>query len=108
MRIKYFATRAEVEEAAKRCMAIIKTRRPWTSEWTHTSYEWFANDGLVYWELCIGRSFEGYYLVVTIWGEDQMYYNWCVPCDGTPEEVIENCLVARQVDVDGGEIWSCL
>jgi hypothetical protein len=123
MHVVYFDTQAEAVEVAKECMTIIKSLRPWTSKWTHhdgsefygalrgTMLEWKATDGLVNWELSVGASFSRepsppkFYLCVEIWGEDQMHYNWCVPCDGTSKEVIENCLAARKIDVDGGEIW---
>ncbi len=113
--VEHFTTFAEAMAAAKKCMALIKKARVHTCAWqendttieTPTLREWVANDGLVHWsiDIMVGplMLFE---VLVTMWGEDQMCYNWSAPCCGDPETVIDCCLGARQVDVEGGEIWS--
>ncbi len=111
--VEYFTTYNEAVRAAKQCMGLIKKDRVHTCAWqennteTPTLRKWVANDGLVHW--CVSIEIGPLHLLevlVQIWGEDQMHYNWSVPCDGTPEEVTNGCLFARQVDVDDGEIWS--
>ena len=103
----YYATEPEALVAAEQCKSIIKSRCIWTGEWTQDE-PWRATDGLIYWQVSIGDSGKGYYVCVEMWGYDQMYYNWNSPSDGPPEEVVDSCMCARKVDVDGGEMWSFL
>ena len=124
MTIEYFSTRDEALNAAKQAMKLISSKRVWTGTWEECediseSYglpkrellEWTATDGLVSWKVSIGLSFDieklsGWSTTVVIEGEDQMSFNWSIPGDGNIEQVIKTCLYARQVCVDGGEIWS--
>ena len=123
--VTYFTTRGEAMTAAKECMRLVKKFKPWTGPWKRddADYEffsfpknhlpdWEATDGLIEWGISVDIDVKNglslYHVWVTMAAEDQMYYNWSVPADGSPEDVIRCCLGARQVDVDQGEQWRWL
>jgi hypothetical protein len=121
--IAYFGTHSEAIAAAHQCMDLIKRLKPWTGPWERSDvgYEfynfpkdylpvWEATDGVITWEIEVNVSYslDLFDVLVVMWGEDQMQYNWSVPSDGTVDQVIRCCLAARQVDVDQGEQWRWL
>lgn len=107
-KIKYFSTRSESLLAAKVAMRAIKLNRPWT-KWKRTKkYEWEGTDGLVAWKIRTQNEGFLFSTLVTMSGDDCMYYNYSVPCDGSAQEVVSTLLHCRQIDVDQGELWRFL
>jgi len=116
--LKFYTTLGEAKQAARRAVFLIKSLRlhtrwkrgalePWDRE--NELYE--GNDGVVQWRVWTERGKNDASLfcaVVEMSGADQMCYNWSIPTDGNFEEVIQNCLDARKVNVDGGELWMFL
>jgi hypothetical protein len=105
----YYTTLEETIAAANQCMDLIKKARIHTGEWraiNTTHIMWLGGDGLVEWTITIKGDCNGSFsLDIEMWGDDQMAYNFSVPSCGDPQNVINNFLGARQIDIENGVVW---
>lgn len=98
--VPYFSTRSEAQKAARDVKAAIKAKRPWT-EWKR----FLGTDGVTRWSVITEETGDLWVVSVIMSGSDCGVVERLIPCDGSPIEVAESCLLSRKADVDAGMIW---